>query len=1086
MSPRGILANVASRNSVRRAKQVLWFVVYATALSYLLRYTYIYGLVFLVGSLLSFSLVGYCVLFLKIRRPSPSVQRSKRFKFVNSATWTASVNEYSANHSNFRADGPILEESFLISETLEEFIDLTIKEFIDGWFHHVSSNESFQVNIKSEMKSVFSILISRVKGIDLAKLVVSHILPILNDHFACYIKAEEAIRLKGTVPKSESPEYHLAIATHFDKGRIHPGVTVSNVENNDTNEKNYLRSRIGSVLVLLLSEQERSNEIVVSLVTEILACTILTSILQMLGEGDFYNLLIVKLIGDNLKHRDQVKRLREALKEHTEQLSKLSDDPKLLSSYIVTDSTTQTAYARMIKSIHEMNSFERINTIDSMSTLTLTEVLSNPASLKIFSEFMKDAKRLEVLEFWKDIDSLRAPLEDSVLNDDGEVNMSLSLEFSTTDDIRRIYDKFFKSMETYIDHESLEIVSDLLENTTSQGKLLRYQNARKAMFKIQSSLFDEMNSRDFIDFKKSGFVLKLVNIKKFKTNEKVSPDVIQAVEDAFTRIMKSPTETKNEFTPFNNSNMSSSSLPDFSSSEKSSATEVKKDLFGETSSLFGYDPSDVTTSSQGNRYSKLFDDFSDESGTDSDSIIFDSDSQILPSHNLEDMGGSNPEVFLAAPGNLNLAEEIPKLSEEIEKLNEQVEILEPLIRKAELTDNVTELRILTKSKVSLDREINSKELQKQQYIVQENDNSLYGKSRVSIQSYISGNENGKEFILYIIEVQKFSSDDPLAIKAGWVVARRFSQFFKLHEYLKLRYPQVSNIKFPKRTVSVLKFQQRQVVELRKIALEEYLQELIKIPQVCGNKAFRSFLSSENFTLRKNQAFEDGLHIAGDGSKSNVEMVANKLYNGISSRFVPQFNILSNKFQSENNNKEMMENIKDMQQELRQFDEYGTASSKTVFVKPICDLLITVFRLNNSKSWLRGRALVVILQQIFGTTIEKKAYEQVEQQVKTEENMLDILILLKNTIFPNGKFKDSPLIRTLYQRATTRQEAKALLAVFMNETCSRIFGTANTTYASTKIFSMLQNDFLNKHLILQILDELLDEVFPEKALKPRVE
>jgi hypothetical protein len=36
-----------------------------------------------------------------------------------------------------------------------------------------------------------------------------------------------------------------------------------------------------------------------------------------------------------------------------------------------------------------------------------------------------------------------------------------------------------------------------------------------------------------------------------------------------------------------------------------------------------------------------------------------------------------------------------------------------------------ELRILRKSKASLQREIRRKELQRQQYIVQESDNSLY-------------------------------------------------------------------------------------------------------------------------------------------------------------------------------------------------------------------------------------------------------------------------------------------------------------------------------------------------------------------------
>ena len=104
--------------------------------------------------------------------------------------------------------------------------------------------------------------------------------------------------------------------------------------------------------------------------------------------------------------------------------------------------------------------------------------------------------------------------------------------------------------------------------------------------------------------------------------------------------------------------------------------------------------------------------------------------------------------------------------------------------------------------------------------------------------------------MYIIEVQKFSNENPNIVKAGWVVARRFSQFYGLHEYLKLKYHRVSYLKFPKKSILVLKFQQKQVAEIRMKQLEDYLQELIKIQEVCSDRAFRSFLSSENFNLKR--------------------------------------------------------------------------------------------------------------------------------------------------------------------------------------------------------------------------------------------
>jgi sorting nexin-25 len=41
-----------------------------------------------------------------------------------------------------------------------------------------------------------------------------------------------------------------------------------------------------------------------------------------------------------------------------------------------------------------------------------------------------------------------------------------------------------------------------------------------------------------------------------------------------------------------------------------------------------------------------------------------------------------------------------------------------------------------------------------------------------------------------------------------------------------------------------------------------------------------------------------------------------------------------------------------------------------FVKPICDLFLEVFDLNRKSNWLRGRAVVVVLHQLLGGTIER--------------------------------------------------------------------------------------------------------------------
>jgi len=131
--------------------------------------------------------------------------------------------------------------------------------------------------------------------------------------------------------------------------------------------------------------------------------------------------------------------------------------------------------------------------------------------------------------------------------------------------------------------------------------------------------------------------------------------------------------------------------------------------------------------------------------------IFDDEEKFLEDE-LDDpeLGEKNEEeeIHEAAPGDLGLAEAIDSLTAEIERLLTQESIVDSLTAKAELTNNAAELRILRKSKSSLQREIHRKELQRQQYIVQESDNSLYGRATVFIQSIMVGNgEDGREFAM---------------------------------------------------------------------------------------------------------------------------------------------------------------------------------------------------------------------------------------------------------------------------------------------------------------------------------------------------
>ena len=46
------------------------------------------------------------------------------------------------------------------------------------------------------------------------------------------------------------------------------------------------------------------------------------------------------------------------------------------------------------------------------------------------------------------------------------------------------------------------------------------------------------------------------------------------------------------------------------------------------------------------------------------------------------------------------------------------------------------------------------------------------------------------------------------------------------------------------------------------------------------------------------------------------------------------------------------------------------TSSSSFSAPICDLLLAVFELNKQNNWLRRQAIVITLQQLLGSTVER--------------------------------------------------------------------------------------------------------------------
>lgn len=145
-----------------------------------------------------------------------------------------------------------------------------------------------------------------------------------------------------------------------------------------------------------------------------------------------------------------------------------------------------------------------------------------------------------------------------------------------------------------------------------------------------------------------------------------------------------------------------------------------------------------------------------------------------------------------------------------------------------------------------------------------------------------------------------------------------------------------------------------------------------------------------------------------------------------------------------------------------------------FIKPICDLFLEAFELNKGNNWLRGRAVVVVLHQLLGGTIERKVREGVRSLVQ-DESLLRYLSMVKETMWPGGVLRQNK-VRTASERLKSRTEASLVLATLIPDVAGNVVGRANAQGAARRIFATLNNQRLNSHLIFSILDEVVLVLF----------
>ncbi len=495
-------------------------------------------------------------------------------------------------------------------------------------------------------------------------------------------------------------------------------------------------------------------------------------------------------------------------------------------------------------------------------------------------EFMDRRHRSLLVQFWLTVESFKNPLESvdsDTENEEDEAIQDPTTAITVKEDISMIYELYFSSPTPHpalscISQKNADIIRDFARNEVTPS-LASQKRVRRSVMAAQKQVEMEME-QDFEDFERTELWFRVVEDADLSSKKTV---VEESPQNQYTSVNHSTNHV-----PFQ-SRIGLGHVPPFlQRSESSPGHLIRRTASSDSGSSSRSRPSSpplrappsnievlmspVADSSENNR-APLFDGPDDQEqkaeekrmdaiqAALTDIIALEGDAEKSPGVEQHDdissyrsMHSSTKQkrraVFddydeldeveddhhddardehrsfqLAAPGDLQLSYEISRLGDKITSLLAQDTMLDNLIKKAELTGDTQELRLLMKSKSAMNRELRELQFQKSQYEQQESANRLLSdRTKVSIVSSTNGEEGGKMVVRYLVEVQQLAPDGAFA--SGWVVARRYNEFLNMHNKLRERYGLVRTLDFPGKLVPALS---GHFMDARRTGLEKYLQ-----------------------------------------------------------------------------------------------------------------------------------------------------------------------------------------------------------------------------------------------------------------------
>ncbi|KAJ2775683.1 tRNA (guanine-N(7)-)-methyltransferase (tRNA(m7G46)-methyltransferase) [Coemansia nantahalensis] len=421
-------------------------------------------------------------------------------------------------------------------------------------------------------------------------------------------------------------------------------------------------------------------------------------------------------------------------------------------------------------------------------------------------------------------------------------------------------------------------------------------------------------------------------------------------------------------------------------------------------------------------------------------------------------------VKTPAPGDLFLDERLHQLAQEVERKVHQAAIVRALMRQAGTRHRAHELRVLRASYRGLRREVRAAAEQQRLYEAALEDHQLApARTRIHIpRTVLSTGDDGDEHMVYLIELQQQSLPTAGVAPTGWMVARRYREFYALHRDLRALLPdEMRSHELPART-PLLRLQKRDV-ERRRAGLEAYLRALVAGPRLRNARPLRLFLSS---TAPPGVDPVEPAVPGQSGWMSHIYKTVGEDIEGITGA---------------DSMLEIIVQELGAQVALQSDGGARAAEDGALFVDPLSDLFVEVFGLKSRRNWLRRQAMSVLLRHILGGAVERRV-RLAAQGAVADSLLAGLVATLRQALWPEArgqpqKFR-APPPRSPETRAQTLASARARVLWYVPRLLGAMVGRRNARDGARLLFDAFQDRRANLTLALHAFDAAVVALFPE--------